>query len=804
MKKSIFCINLFFILFTFALPISANAAVVFHNGTNYTLNNHPRLLLEPTDLTILRAKANNQNFSWSAIESWCASFYAKNPDPTKLTHTSSLPVIEYTLNFGLMYLIDPIAYKNYGLYLKQVMLNYTDPTKYDTSTPTKNPNRDYGSLHLGNLALAYDWIYPLIKDDELFKNQFLTWLNDVMIPMVHQHEQILAAPPNGYSESNLAVTKWAGELMIALATYEDNTDGVYGSSGNSSSLYLKRKWDFWDNELKPLRDIYYRGGHTWDGSHYAYARSLPQLFFGLESLRTALGVDYFSTLRDRWDKDFLEFFLHAMMPDNIHYYSEGILAEDNDFHYGRVLIPYIFSIYKNKESPQSKYGQHFIKNIIKPNSSPNTLGEVSPYYLYYWFLWYDNDYESTNYTIDFFNGYHAIGVDLVLSRSSWSNPDSTHISFACADMIHGTSSDTRQGMNPTSYKIWKKDYLLYENGKAASGVSNGGDEAPFHNTIFINDGYIENDWGSKKLTGGFLQKGGTYLNGKTIYPKSNITKSEFSNFYSYSECDASQAYTPNLITSLTRSLVHSLPTNQSSRDYLIVLDRIKSAENSGPNSGAALKTSYLHVPTPPVIADNKFTVNSASGTSKLDFEVLLPVNPKLVASSAQDLTQGIENDSPWTIRISAPISSDFENFLFVYFPTANLQEPPPPSTLISTTNSNMLGAVINDPDEQRLFLFSSEPRGATILGEITYQIQQTTSNMLHYLYDLKPNSFYNISLVENGIFVEVNITPGGQFQTTGKGVLTFSSTKSMQTFNSANRVAPQKEYSPAILRVTTQ
>lgn len=751
------------------------AASVTLNNQTYELNNHPRLLINNSNIAALRARATNANPMWNMVVNYCGDYYSSNPDPSALVHTLAVPVSEVIVNFALMYAINPDTYRHYGEYAKAALLIYTDPSHYDVSNPPANPNRDYGSIHLTHFALIYDWIYPLIQNDTAYKQKFLTWLNDVMIPMVQQHEQIVARPPNGYRESNLAVTKWAGELLIGLATYEDNMPGTYGSSGNNSELYVSRKLKFWTEELKPLRDQYYSGGHAWDGSHYSYARSLPLLFLGLEAIETSFNFDVFNTLSGEWDKDLLLFFLYSMMPDNYHFYSEGVLAEDHDFHYGRVLQPFYFSVYKNRGSNESAYGQYFLANHVKPTATPEAVGQVAGLYTYYWFLWYDPNAASTNYATVLPNAYLADGIDVFFSKSDWTSSTATHLSFACSDMVSGDAADVRQGMNITSYKIWKDGYLLYENGKSASGVTASGDESRYHNTIFLDDGYITNSWGARKFTGGFIQMRGTYYDGGMVYPQADITVFDTTPLYSYAVGDASKAYMPNKINKHYRTILHVLPAggDASANDYIVVYDQMDSVAGAGLNGGSVVKTSYLHFPNEPQISGDTLGAVSNTSQSKIFMKTLLPSNPVISKERETKLTSGITGDQPWLVKVRRNDAVNSEQFLHVYHATTNLAKTMPGVVLLSDANQsvtvgNMAGCIIYDTFENKVVLLTDDASQKNI-SQVSYSVE-TTTGARHYLFGMKPNTVFAINIANaNPIQAQSNANGGLTFVTSAIG-----------------------------------
>lgn len=753
-----------------------NAASVSYNGNIFELNEHPRLLINSSNISEIRSRANSNNYVWNILKNKVDDYYRGHPDPSVLKHTLSVSICDVAVSFALMYQIDPVRYAAYGNYAKQILLNYTYPTHYDVSNPPRNPNRDYGSIHLTSLALIYDWIYPLIKDDAAFKSQFITWLNTVMIPMVQQHEQIVAMPPNGYSESNLAVTKWAGEMLIALATYDENP---------SSESYIQRKLDFWENRLKPLRDKYYQGGHAFDGSHYSYARSLPLLFLGLEAVKTSMNVDYFAGLENRWDKDFISYWLHSMMPDNYHFYSEGILAEDHDFHYGRVLQPFYFSMYKHKDDPVSKYGQFYINQFVKPTEVYGAPGQLAAFYTQYWFLWFDPDAESIDYRNILSKGYFASGVDTFFSRSDWIKTDATHLSFSCYDVVYGDRGDNRQGMNVSSYKIWRDGYLLYENGKGGSGVTNGSDEAQYHNSIILDDGKIIDGWGTTRNTGGLIRKGGVYYNTTqgTIYPKGEITKSDITDYYNYAQGDSTLSYYPTKVKTAIRSIVHTIPEVSSQNDYIIVFDRFETVKGAGLNGAEVVKNSHLWFPTEPVITGNMLTVKSNSGKSELSMRTLLPLNAVITKSIGPNLTNTISDDEPWLVKVRSQSPEEYENFLHVYSPSSGLNNAMPQTILLSQTqnnsSNNIIGTLIQDAVENKIVLFGSSSNSATITSAISYTVE-TTAKSRHILFDLKPNSNYQVAV--DGTTVDESLQANGNgslsYTFMGTGSYAFSITDS--------------------------
>jgi hypothetical protein len=95
-----------------------------------------------------------------------------------------------------------------------------------------------------------------------------------------------------------------------------------------------------------------------------------------------------------------------------------------------------------------------------------------------------------------------------------------------------------------------------------------------------------------------------------------------------------------------------------------------------------------------------------------------------------------------------------------------------PTQRVSSKDGGMVGAVIKDPAQQHVIMFSADPNGATPAGSIIYEVGANAPS-LHNLFDLAPSTGYRIDVARSEGDYVITVARGGHRMTTAAGVLSF-------------------------------
>lgn len=281
----------------------------------------------------------------------------------------------------------------------------------------------------------------------------------------------------------------------------------------------------------------------------------------------------------------------------------------------------------------------------------------------------------------------------------------------------------------------------------------------------------------------------TYLNSNLTNAYNNI------NFQSDPNCPAAPKNIAK-VSKVTRQLVYLRPINDGN-EYVVIFDDITSTD-------ASYKKTWLwHTLEQPVLNGNEAVIEGDSivgisqstnsnlvyaieGDQKMFSKTLLPVNSVItriggIAGSTHTATDydqwvgipGVSGEnyylytSPYgkyRVEVSPATPSLQDNFLHVLYPTSSSTASMPATTLITSSDNKMKGALIADPVNPRIAMFSIDGSGQNnVTYNATYASNLTgkhlIANMTPGIYDVYKNSSKILS----------NLTVGSD------GVLTFDS-----------------------------
>jgi hypothetical protein len=242
-------------------------------------------------------------------------------------------------------------------------------------------------------------------------------------------------------------------------------------------------------------------------------------------------------------------------------------------------------------------------------------------------------------------------------------------------------------------------------------------------------------------------------------------------------------------------------------DYVVLFDRVGVTQPAF--SGANTKLLF-HILNEPVVNGAATVVSSGetlytgadlatttSGEGKLFIKTLLPAarNLRVVGgrgiksfwvfdrnydwqwSPGEPQPRPINDfeDVPygeWRIEMEPADTALEHNFLTVLYPAPSSAAAMPATTLV--TADGLSGALIADPQMNRLALFSAASDGSAPDGTLLYTYQPTTRT-LNILFDLLPGARYQLDATFEGGIQTVTLTSdaGGLYAVSDQGVLSF-------------------------------
>ena len=97
----------------------------------------------------------------------------------------------------------------------------------------------------------------------------------------------------------------------------------------------------------------------------------------------------------------------------------------------------------------------------------------------------------------------------------------------------------------------------------------------------------------------------------------------------------------------------------------------------------------------------------------------------------------------------------------------------PVTNRVTSTDGNMVGAVIKDPAQEHVVMFSADPHGAAPVGNIIYQVGANTQSR-QMLFDLIPGAGYSIDIASIRDGYLITVAEGGSHEASDAGSLVFT------------------------------
>ncbi len=708
---------------------------------------HPRMGLLHGRLSELRAlacyDASGNKLSGCTPSAFATSFF---------NFVDNSPGQAEAWQFALAYMVSgKVSYANQAISLvdQQVACDYPCVASADnTFLYVRNDMR--------NACLVYDWCF-----DRLSASQRAAWIN-YMDKMLFLMWNAVPEANAIYDTHNVATgdannSQFYDYLLattyVALATDGENP-GTFTHAGQTHTLYLlmnatdpssTRYTNVYDFLLAKIRqqalpaiDTRGAGGGWVEGDDAG--RTMKRTFLeALLLLKETAAVDYFNDPAHPFASDVVRYELYATQPGNGVMFPGGDATDDPAMRvnaYDRHVMLLLADGLAG--TTESQYARYWLTHDVTQMTGIPKLTPVD-FYL-------DHPELPERDFGELPTRYAAAGIDWINSRSDWAD-NAVSVTFSCTDRI-----ESKQHPNQNDISIYvggasnPVDGWLLTDTQPYANVSPRGSQ--YHNTI---------------LVGGTSQRfgdgTGTMIRQETAQPG-----------YVYALGDASDAYwtnpgdtghgTQKMVDVFQREFVHILP------GYVVVFDRVSMA-SAFVNTPV---TAVFHYPRSKPTQSGDTWV-STNGPNRVFHQVVLPA-PATIAWVDENAADPATQMATWRMGITDATTRPHYRFMNVFDATRAGVAAMPVTALVTSEDGGMVGAVIKDPSQEHVVMFSADPAGAPPAGNVIYQVGLNVQSR-QYLFDLVPGLGYAVSVTRNRDGYAVAVREGGSFVASDAGALVF-------------------------------
>ncbi|HEX6792029.1 MAG TPA: hypothetical protein VF247_12020 [Candidatus Krumholzibacteria bacterium] len=608
--------------------------------------------------------------------------------------------------------------------------------------------RDY----MRSVALVYDWLYDRLtaqqKHDYIsYMNLMLvlTWNEDSLAHNIYDTDDWMTSNPmnNFYYTYILATT------YVALATEGEN-HGTFDYNGQTYDAYYlmegrdassDRYTDLYEflmakinQQMWPSLDTRGKGGGWFEGENYGRA-SKRHLLESLLLLKQTAGLDLLNDPAHPFPKQAFYYELYSIQPGDGVCYPGGdqpSVAQAPVRGYSRHFMLLVAEGMKG--TVESEYAQYWCDHVLL---DMNDISIMKPWD----FVLYHSEYPEQDHKAALPNNYLAEAAGWAHSRSGWAD-DAVSVVMVSADRIEG-----HQHRDQNAFVIYRNAGTGGRDGWLMTDVMPFSDENPdwtwAHNTLIVND--TEQRWGNG--TGKILKYD---AQAGYVYAVGDAGDAYYTNPGHYGEGDT------KMLKVYQRELVHILP------NYIAVFDRVVPAAGF---ENAVIKNLFHYPYDKPAVSGDLITETRSA--SKLFHKVVLPSTPALTwvdeASSGHDT---------WRLELRDATVRPGYLYMNVFQASSSSVAAMTPTERVTSKDGGMAGAVIKDPAQHHVIMFSADPNGATPTGSIIYEVGALTPSS-HKLFDLLPSTGYRIDVARHDDVRVITVAKGGDRYTTAAGVLSF-------------------------------
>ncbi|MBN1670108.1 MAG: heparinase II/III family protein [Kiritimatiellae bacterium] len=711
---------------------------------------HPRIFFTQEDLPALRKRIQTTHAQqWNGMKQWADGHRdSRRSDKERRGQVATYAFL-YRLSGEPAY-----AEKAISMAKELLTVDFADAPRGGRPANRKEDTQhiDNRASRAGAVAFAYDWCHDRLTPGD--KTALLKGL-DELGGLVYEALSTRGGYPDFNNHRAHHVTYFG---IASLAMHGDHPNGAK-YLGCALSAYRQ-------GIIPAMQYMSGPGDGMWhEGLEYQRHQLLPAFLF-CAACRGALGEDLFAPEFEQ----FAYGTLYGTYPDTTLLRGNDVKYPQADTTWERKYMSMIASRYRNP------HAQWFVQHVAdKPITGSAAWYDI---------LWHDPAVPETP-PDDMPLARAFEGYGMAVLRTGWYEPDATVVTFRCGDFFGG-----HDHYDQNSFTIYRKGHLAIDSGGYDRWYSthwlNYYSRTVAHNTVTIFDpaedhtgnfGKAANDGGQICLR---FRKGAGETEPQTIaqflrspeYDTGDIVVLEQAPGYARVLGDATRAYSPHKLKSLTRELVLLHPTIKTNPPTVVVFDRVEATradyakkwllhtaekpEQVGPGTWRATQgdgTLYVRMLEP-----RGARVTLVGGPGR-EFEVN-GTNYPLPEKDAANRPPNVPGN--WRLELEPPAPAERDVFLNVLRPVDKDQASVPAVTRLEA--ANMLGSFIKgergEPDTLVWFARDKAALGAD--ESVSYRIEQG-GEVRHLINDLPANVDYAIRL--DGTIVQTQRTQDTRTQT---------------------------------------
>jgi len=754
------------------------AILSFYTNAN-ALPDHPRIWISGGKLDILKSRMSANTKQWQNLYNWCNS---KQPIGGGSIYSPNT----HFVNFPLAYKVtNDSKYADAAIYWMDKIKNYT-----------YKPDSIHDNIIC--LALGFDWLYDYLTESQ--KTGYINNINAMVEYMkTGSYSHLYNAEFGNYSQRYMLA-----EAMAGYATFGDNPE---------AQGYLDHAMSKWIG-IRDCHRLADAGGGRFEGENYGSNVWMYTLRF-VELVKSVTGENLYEG--ETFFEDRLKFLLYALHPttEGIWNFRNGDF-KDKRMHTPRVRVQLVI-LAEQYYNTYGKYAYWYMNNTYKMNTN------VYDFMVYggkgYDFIWYDPDKSGVNISELplAYDGSGDNGIGPIIMKSDWGE-NQTWIGFICGNWYGGG----HQQLDQASFQIYSNGGELvvdsgnYDGSGDSDCMRNWSARTIAHNTMLICEpnerwdnslrgggwSYYANDCGQRSFDQmpQVLQTAEIWQQYQDRCRLCQVNRFITTADYDYVLSDPTMAYNnptfrnqPDAspqnapkISKFTRELAYLRP-GSSDNEFLAIFDTVVALERT------YKKTWLLHTHNQPVLNGSETVVQGSSsagiiestnsdlvtathGNGKLFCKTVLPQNPKITrigggSMDASGYIQWLDGKNryewcgsngyygKWRVEVSPTVENTFDNFLHILYMTSSSTSTMPATTLITSGDGNMKGALILD-STPRVVMFSKDG---------------STQNSVTYSADYSGTGKHLLTSIQSGQYdIYKNGTKAlGGVQTTSEGTLFF-------------------------------
>jgi hypothetical protein len=391
-----------------------------------------------------------------------------------------------------------------------------------------------------------------------------------------------------------------------------------------------------------------------------------------------------------------------------------------------------------KGTTEGQYAQYWVNNVV---TKMNGISEMIPvdFFLAVPSL-PERDYRELPAR------HFSEGNDWVNSRSDWSD-DAISVTFTCTDRLQG-----HQHSDQNHFVIYTGGASPRVDGWMITDVQPYSSTLPrsahFHNTIVVNNTSQRFGDGTGDMIRVEIDKPGY------VYAVGDASDAYWTNPGEYSHGDE------KMIAVYQRELVHILP------GYVVAFDRVSPTSKF---ASAEIKSMFHYPYARPSQSSGVWTCTS--GANRVFHQILMPESPSI--SWVDENTVSSDRMETWRMELKDGATRPHYQFLNVFYATRSSVSAMPGTARVTSKDGNMVGAVIKDPAQEHVVMFSADPEGLAPVGNIIYEVGVDLRSR-QMLFDLVPRRGYGVTVATTDDGHRVTVSEGGPHEASAAGSLVFT------------------------------